>query len=110
MKTVKKSVFHYLRIALYLAVALFVLSLFVVPLLHPDHKITKVGVITNVEASGNPYFRDTIYTLTFQDGTVIRLESQTSVPIPVEKPVAITYSARENKLLAVQLVNGVGYH
>jgi len=96
-----KTAKRYLLLTLYVAVALFVASLFIVPLLHPDRKITKVGIVTNVNTSGNPYFRDTVYTLTFQDGAVIQLKAHSSVPIPVGKPVAIIYSAREQNLLGV---------
>lgn len=89
---------------LILALSFFVLSLFIAPLLHPDRRITKVGVIANVSASRNPYFRDTMYTITFQDGEVIQVQARNSVPIPVNKPVAITYSAREKNLLGLRLV------
>lgn len=92
-----------LMIGLALLAGFFILSLFVIPLLHPDHKVTKIGIITNVTASGNPYFRDTVYTLSFQDGEVLRLQARNSVPIPVGKPVAVTYSAREQNLLGVKL-------
>lgn len=90
-----------ISLTLYVVVGLFVCSLFLVPLFHPDHRISKVGVITNVETSGNPYFYQTEYTLTFQDGEILRVHADRSVPIPVGKLVSILYSQREKKLLGV---------
>lgn len=98
---------RYLLRGIIVIVALFVLSLLIVPLLHPDHKITKVGVIENVSTAGNPYFFQTVYTLTFRDGATIRVAADRSVPIPVGKPVAIEYSAREGKLLGIHLLQDI---
>ncbi len=100
-KLLQRSILY----GIYALVGLFVLSLFVVPFLHPDHRVTKIGIVTNVEASGNPYFRDTVYTLTFQDGDVVQVQARNSVPIPVGKPVAIIYSEREKNLLGVMSAN-----
>lgn len=99
MKKIKQVLLY----ALVALVAVFVLSLFVMPLLHPDRAVTKTGIITKVDTAGDPQFGHASYTLTFADGEVIQVESRSSVPIPIHKPVAVTYSAREKQLLGVRL-------
>jgi len=86
-------------------IILFFISLMVSPYLHPDHKVYKIGIITNVATSGDPYFNQTVYTLTFSDGDVVRLEASNSVPFPVGKPIEITYSKRGDQLLDINLVS-----
>lgn len=89
--------------AIFVLAFLFILSLFIVPLLHPDHVITKSGIVTNVTASGNPYFRNTTYTLSFQGGEIIQVQAANSVPIPIDKPIVIRYTARDHNLIGVAL-------
>lgn len=93
----------YILLSIYVLIGLFILSLFIVPLLHPDHVVVKSGVVTNVTASGNPYFRNTTYTLTFNDGQVIQVQAANSIPIPINKPLVIRYTARDHNLLGIGL-------
>jgi hypothetical protein len=100
----KSKLMRYLLWIVFAIVTIFVASLFISPILHPDRAVTKVGIITNIATSGDPYFNETVYTLTFQDGDVIEVKAQNSVPFPVGKPIAITYSERDKTLLGVNLV------
>lgn len=99
----KENVKRFFLTAIFILAGLFILSLFIMPLLHPDRVVIKSGIVTNVTASGNPYFRNTTYTLTFNDGTVVGVQSANSIPIPVNRPLVIRYTGRDHNLLGLSV-------
>jgi hypothetical protein len=98
----KKGIIYYLIISVLGLVIFFIISLFVSPYFHPTHLVTKVGIITNVETYGDPVFNQTVYILTFQDGQVISVKTQNSVPFLVGKPIEIIYIKRGHELYNIK--------